>query len=130
VEAIYGGAKRCWVCYGGMADCAHVLAIEDDQQPTVRLWMVLLIVVLAYLGMIGLDNAAVDIGLLVEAIYGGAKRCWVCYGGMADCAHVLAIEDDQVCHGALDRGAGVLGYDRPGQRRCRYRSTWPPRLGH
>jgi hypothetical protein len=26
--------------------------------------MVLLIVVLAYLGMIGLDNAAVDIGLL------------------------------------------------------------------
>lgn len=34
----------------------------------------------------------------VKAIYGGSKRCWVCRGGMADCAHVFAKEDDQVCH--------------------------------
>ncbi|KAJ6184945.1 hypothetical protein N7519_006246 [Penicillium mononematosum] len=31
VKAIYDGSKRCWVCRGGMADCAHVLAMEDDQ---------------------------------------------------------------------------------------------------
>jgi hypothetical protein len=34
----------------------------------------------------------------VKAIYGGSKRCWVCRGGMADCAHVFPKEDDQVCH--------------------------------
>ena len=34
----------------------------------------------------------------LKAIYGGSKRCWVCRAGMADCAHVFAKEDDQVCH--------------------------------
>ncbi|KAF3391368.1 hypothetical protein F1880_007671 [Penicillium rolfsii] len=39
----------------------------------------------------------------VKAMYGGSARCWVCHGGMADCAHVFAKEDGQVCHFRTDR---------------------------